>query len=386
MQGQPWFRRQTWSWYIEVRGRQHPLGKHPSEERPVKGRRGWSPPPEIVLAWHAKLRELGGREPAGAAAGPRQDISVKELAHRFLAGVKGHVQDDTRAWYLVYLQDFLDRHPGLTVAGVNRELVRAWLDLEREPTWGVSSIRAAICSLKRCLNWGVEEELIRSNPIAAMKKPKAKSRTRVLAPKERPAILEMWPEGDPFRDFLVALQETGCRPGEVARVRRRDVDLDAGVWELKGKDFNVSGEIRVVYLTPAMLELTRRLTMKHPTGPLFRNADGNPWTRKAINNRLVRKKARKKDPLARDVVAYTYRHTFATEALANGVDGSTVQELMGHRSPEMMRNYAHLQSRPEYMRAAASRAVRGSGDPATPPPAPAAGRASGPDGASSAAS
>ena len=73
MQGQPWFRRQTWSWYIEVRGRQHPLGKHPSEERPVKGKRGWSPPPEIVLAWHARIRALGlqrvRRSDRGAPAG-----------------------------------------------------------------------------------------------------------------------------------------------------------------------------------------------------------------------------------------------------------------------------------------------------------------------------
>jgi hypothetical protein len=30
----PWFRRQTWSWYVEIDGKQHNLGKHPSDKAP----------------------------------------------------------------------------------------------------------------------------------------------------------------------------------------------------------------------------------------------------------------------------------------------------------------------------------------------------------------
>jgi hypothetical protein len=32
----PWFRRQTWSWYVEVDGKQNNLGKHPTDEAPIK--------------------------------------------------------------------------------------------------------------------------------------------------------------------------------------------------------------------------------------------------------------------------------------------------------------------------------------------------------------
>jgi hypothetical protein len=45
---EPWWRRQTWSWYCTIAGKQHNLGKHPSAEAPKKGKRGWSPPPEIL--------------------------------------------------------------------------------------------------------------------------------------------------------------------------------------------------------------------------------------------------------------------------------------------------------------------------------------------------
>jgi site-specific recombinase XerD len=382
MQG-PWFRKQTCAWYVEIDGKQHKLGTHPADEAPRKGKRGWSPPAEIARAWQELLRRLN--QPAEAAPdAPRQDILFAEVAHRFKDGIKGQIQEDTRVWYLGYLQDFMDHHPRIRVASINRELVRAWLDADRKPPWGVSSIRGAICALKRCLNWAVEQHLIRANPITGLKKPRARRRTRILSPEERAAILAMFPEGDPFRDFLVALQESGCRPGEIMKVRAADVDLAGGTWQVKGKDFNATGQMRTIYMTPTLLELSRRLAAEHPTGALFRNADGNSWTRKAVNNRLVRKKNRKRDPIARDIVAYSYRHTFATEALANGVPSRAVQELIGHRSPEMLSTYAHLDAKPEFMREAAMRAVRGAEGPATPrpgssaAPAPASGAASSP--------
>jgi integrase/recombinase XerC len=116
-----------------------------------------------------------------------------------------------------------------------------------------------------------------------------------MSAEERPRILAMWPEGDPFRDFLVAAMETGCRPGEIMKVTAADVDLKEGVWRFPSKDYEKTGLLRVVYLTPTLLELTGRLMARHPVGPLFRNADGKPWRRRAIRNRFARKRARKKD-------------------------------------------------------------------------------------------
>src|SRR6202012_486120 len=98
-------------------------------------------------------------------------------------------------------------------------------------------------------------------------------------------------EGDVFRDFLIAVRETGCRPGEVMKVRAYNVDLTAGTWELKGKDFNITGELRTVYLTPTMLAMSRRLMAANPTGELFRNSEGKPWNRHSIKNRFARKRA-----------------------------------------------------------------------------------------------
>ena len=40
---------------------------------------------------------------------------------------------------------------------------------------------------------------------------------------------------------------------------------------------------RVVYQTDAAMEITERLMREHPTGRLFRNTTGKPWTTDAVN-------------------------------------------------------------------------------------------------------
>jgi integrase len=191
-----------------------------------------------------------------------------------------------------------------------------------------------------------------------MERPAIKRRQRVLDAAERGAILAFYSEGDSFRDFLIAMQESGCRPGEVLKVEAKDVNLDMGIWALHGKSSDATGRKRVIYLTPALLELTRRMMDKNPTGPIFRNAHGKPWTLQAINCRFRRKRKRKKDPLDPSISAYTYRHSYTTDALENGVPIATVAELLGHQSTHMIsKHYSHLSERTAHLRRAAEAAV-----------------------------
>ena len=57
-QAKPWYRSQTDTWYVEVHGRQHLLGKHPPDAPVAKrSRAGWNTPPSIVVAFHKKMAE-----------------------------------------------------------------------------------------------------------------------------------------------------------------------------------------------------------------------------------------------------------------------------------------------------------------------------------------
>src|SRR5262249_39794474 len=161
-----------------------------------------------------------------------------------------------------------------------------------------------------------------------------------------------------FRDFVFAMQETGCRPGEVARVCAEHVNLDLGVWVLPThKTSKKTGKPRVIYLTPPMVELTRRLMAAHPEGHLFRGPrNKQPYTRNGVRCRF--RNLRKKFPNLTGVVAYSYRHTYCTDALVNGVGVAQVAELMGHTSTDMVTSvYSKLSTQVGHMRDAARKAT-----------------------------
>ena len=136
-----------------------------------------------------------------------------------------------------------------------------------------------------------------------------------------------------------------------------DVNLEYGVWILQQhKTRQKTGKPRIVYLTQAMVELTKRLIAKYPSGPLFRGPrGGKPFTSNGIRCRF--RQLRKKLPHLKGVVSYCYRHSFATDALANGVTAAVVAELLGHTDLKMIEtHYNHLSQKTAQLRQAAERA------------------------------
>jgi integrase len=332
----PWLRKQTGTWYVQIDGVQHPLGKDKKE---------------ADKKYHRLMAGEG-------LARPRED-SLPALIEHFLADAARSVTPKTLTWYREFLEDFAARNPRLKASDIAPRHVRAWTAAEHKRPWGQSTRRSAVTILKRLLNWAVENRLLERNPIADLEREAAVRRERVLTDEERARILGWYPEGDPFRDFLVALMESGARPGEVARVEARDVGLADGTWTVSNKTGRKTGQKRVIYMTAALHELTRRLMERHPEGPLFRNEDGKPWTLQAINCRFRRKRNRKVDALDRDVTAYVYRATWATDALENEVPDAAVAALMGHSGTATLhRHYSKIHEKRKFLREQAEKAVR----------------------------
>ena len=122
-----------------------------------------------------------------------------------------------------------------------------------------------------------------------------------------------------------------------------------------------------------LYEIVDRLTKKHPTGPIFRNTYGRPWTTSAS---FVRFESARLHEIVRDVVSpYSYRYAWATHALEDKkLDVYEVAKALGHQTTQMvMLHYDHSRKNPEHLRDIFRRA-RGA---TTPDPA-AAGSAAGP--------
>lgn len=331
----PFFRKSKKTWYLQLGRRQVSLGKNRDEA-------------------FRRYRELLLHE-QGAGAEPSRDLTVAEACDLFLEWCLKHTESTTREWYQQYLQDFCNHFGNLRTTELKPFHVSRWVDMHRG--WGPASQRAAIGTVKRVFSWAEGEGLVSGNPVRKVRKPRGRRRERILSPAEREKILAAIRD-QAFKDFVIALQETGCRPSEVATIAAAEVRLEDGTWVLaKHKTARKTGQPRTIFLTRRMIELSRTLTAKNPTGPLFRNTRGRRWTRNAIRCRFIR--LRKKLPELKGVVCYTYRHTYATDALVNGVGVAEVAELLGHKDLAMIQeHYGHLAEKRDHLKRAAERAVR----------------------------
>ena len=119
----PWYRAQTNTWYVEVRGSQVPLGKHPENlPRPKKGKSGWNPPEAILLAFH----RLMAADPANV---PRaDDLKVCVVCDLFLDWSEKHHKPDTFRGYRDFLQDFCELFGTFLAKDLKPLHVTRWLD------------------------------------------------------------------------------------------------------------------------------------------------------------------------------------------------------------------------------------------------------------------
>ena len=365
----PWFRAGR-GWFVEISERQHFLGHHPEDAPPPqksKKTRLWNPPPSILDAFYEKMQELSAPV-TPATVLPLQPcqtlpMTVAAVCDRFLDHAQKHNEPGTYLWYKSYLDDLCNHKDldagslGLLPATELRPFhISRWLDAHDGWKTGRG---CAIRAVKRPFCWAEGEGIMSPNPIKKLAREPVPSRGRLLTREQRKEIL-MAIKDEPFRLFVEAMQESGCRPSEVARVTAGDVNLDAGVWILKvHKTAKKTKKVRTVYLSPRLLEITRQLVQKHPDGPLFRGPrQGKPFTKHGICSRFRR--LRQKLPHLKDAIAYAYRASFTTDALQNGVGVAQVAELLGHQSTEMvMRHYSHIRERTEYMREVAKKATGG---------------------------
>jgi integrase len=199
--------------------------------------------------------------------------------------------------------------------------------------------------------WGVRSRLVPFDAVAGVRRPPKASRgaKAVLTAEQAGRLLAA--ASPAFRVLLRILWLTGARPGEVARLTAADVDVVNCVAVLaEHKTAEKTGRTRVIHLPAEAVSVLGRLAEAYPTGPLLRNSRGGAWTGWAVVKAM--EAAREKAGLP-DAIAYSMRHTLATDALVKGVPDAHVAELLGHAGTAMLhRHYAHLGAKARVLRQA----------------------------------
>jgi len=255
----PWWRKDKKCWAVYIDGRRHNLGKDRD-------------------AAFQKFHDL--------MANPRKRVirsdSVVAVIDLFLEWVSKHRAADTYEWYRQRLQAFAEHVDGsLTTRDLRPFHVQEFIDSMPHAS---GTKRNYVRAVKRAMKWAKQQGYIDENRIAEMTKPKGGRRELVVSDAEWQLVLNLV-RNDALRDLLIVTWETGCRPQESLRVEARHVDTVNQRWVFPESE-SKTDETRIVYLTDKALAISGRLMRRYPSGPLFRNTRGKPWTTDAVNNAL----------------------------------------------------------------------------------------------------
>ena len=143
--------------------------------------------------------------------------------------------------------------------------------------------------------------------------------------------------------LISMLLDTGIRVSELCQADIGDIDLESGRHIVSGK----GSKNRFVFIGKGTKQaIWSYLAERYPSvewpgdEPLFADRSGTyRLTRHNVRNLLNRIGFRAK---VDRVHPHRFRHTFAIEFLRNGGDVFTLQQLLGHSSLEMVRNYLRL--------------------------------------------
>lgn len=336
----PWYRAGEDCWYTTWKGRQVSLGVR-GKDSEAEAWRVW-----VLLRGRGGSAELKKDEPTQVAACPggesadRGSVKVGDVIQAFLDDATGRVSPDTRESYRLFLLAFSRQYKGLPAAAMTPTTAEAY---SRKPNWNDSTRSCFLSILSRAFRHAERARLIDRTPLIGLRKPRVGSRAAdvLITPQEHEKLLAASPL--PFQQFLRVLHGTGCRPGEAAKIEAPDIDWEAATVAIRKHKTAHHGKRRVLYLSAAMVALLRPLAEIHPSGALLRNRIGKKWT-KANIGMSIRKAARKAGVSRK--IAYGYRHTYATDALADGIPDAVVAELLGHSSTAMLhKHYSHLATR-----------------------------------------
>jgi len=342
-QSKPWFRVSKNTWYITLNGRKLSLG--------VRGEENHK---QAFTAWHRLMGELPletpqkpRQTPSTPPAEPQAEVkpaSVQDVITAFLADAEGRMTPGCLRNYRISLLPFADRHGTRDAESLTVSEAEAYA---RKPEWSASYRNGMLGSLVTAYRWAERGQVISRNPLHGVRKPPKASRgAKALVSAETHSRLCEHADAF-FRAFLQLLWLRGARPGEIASLTASCLDLAQGVAVLTEHKTAHLGKVRLVFLCPEAVAILSERIALHPEGWLSPGEKGR-LTAQAIGMRLARvcEKAG-----VESCIAYGYRHTFATDALAKAVPDAQVSALLGHSGTAMLhKHYAHLGARAKALR------------------------------------
>lgn len=323
---------------------------------------------DAAFAEAEQLRKQLNKEAEEKRTGRKKGETVADYVSGYIEGRALYVERSTAAEYKRILSKLIEPSIGsIELDELRPDAVQAWVnDLAKD--FAPVTVRKALVLLRSAMTQAVERDRLTKNPTRTVKSPKLESpKPNALDERGRAKVarfIALDPSTRLNIGFGLALY-MGLREGEICGLRWRDVDLERGSLSIEQtighensrwyvKEPKTGGSRRTLFIPDVLIApLRERMAqmreeavaagLSRDTLPglfVVGNVDGtfmqphylsSRWRKAADALELVGTQGKR--PTFHDL-----RHTFATSAIAHGVDVKTVSSMMGHANAAMTMN------------------------------------------------
>ena len=248
--------------------------------------------------------------------------------------------------------------------GEGKALIVIEGDVRSQPrVRGPSTQRRIFATLRAALNAAVKQRRITWNPCQGVElDPEAPGEAKRWTPAQAARFITATAD-DPMGLMLRIAVLRGARRGELAGLRRADVDLDAGVLTVASTILQLGGKLviggkpktkageRLIFLdaeTAGLLREHRKAQLRDrmQCGPawqdhdlVFCQPDGRPWNPDHVSRRFRRLAAEAGVPV---IKLHEARHSAISLMRDAGVDQAIRMREAGHSDAEVADRYTHV--------------------------------------------
>jgi len=224
---------------------------------------------------------------------------------------------------------FLNHFGGKTIDEINSWHIEKYKSKRRSKGIKPSTVNRELTIIRRMFNLAIQWEMTERNPVRGVKFHKVSNeRPNIFSNEQLNTLLD---DACPnLKLVIMTAFYSGLRLGELLNLKWKDIDFDNEFIYVRTSK---NSESRAVPINP---ELKRQLAMyqeKDDSKYVFNYKDKGSL---GSSFRKVMKRLGLKN-----LTFHSLRHTFATNLAMNGVDLTTIQELLGHKSIVMTKRYSH---------------------------------------------
>ena len=284
---------------------------------------------------------------------PDREHAISYMQHKFRHNCKSCTlaSSGTAVRFFLAMLKANDRD----LLDITRKDIEAFIEQEQDRGLAIRSVRNRTQALYSFVRYLVENDLI--DPDILTRRIRLKlpvSLPRAIDPIDVRVLLSVL---DHTRDraFFLLLLRTGMRVGELLDLRATDVILPEKKILIYMGEKNYRG--RVVYLGEDAVEAAEAwLTARDSQQEMLFYSSRQPIISYAAVRNRFKKYLEKAELSGKGYTIHCLRHTFASELLNAGLRLEVLQQLLGHSSLEVTRQYARLTDttrEAEYFRAMA---------------------------------